>query len=337
MINEIKIEKLILHILDPSVGLPVLSEEEHPYSGEIFEFIRFHIEKIFNDVNIKKSFFTDDNNHMKDLCMDISNNTDLFIEKTKEFSKTMYNLLVQNVDIPPCDLICSLFKGDDKAYLGFFIFNYKPSYIHYVKELETGRLNTVIKQNTTLPNTNQKIDEFFIIDLEDYSILLKEKKYEINGEKEYYISKYLLKSIDLLSDKAKIDIVNKVSKKIVKDYYEDDVTKLAEIKSTMVQSIEESNSVDVDSIKTNVFKNNLDIQRIYDEEIDKKGLTDKIIPVNENLSKKISKTQRLVMDNGIEIKVPIEYLTGDDEIEFLNNPDGTISVLLKNIRGIQGK
>lgn len=337
MINEINIEKIVLHILDPSIGLPVLSEEEHPYNGEIIEFIKTHIERIFNDINIKKSFFHDENNQVKNLCIDISNESDLFIEKTKEFSGMMYNLLAQNVSIPPCDLICSLFKGDGKKYLGFFIFNYKTSYIHYVEELETGRLNTVVKQSTTLPNINQTIDEFFIIDLEDYSILLKEKKYEINEEKEYYLSKYLLKSVDMLSDKAKVDIVNKVSKKIVKDYYEDDVTKLAEIKSAMVESVEKTESIDVDHIKTKVFKNNLDIQRIYDEEIQKKGLVDKTIEVNENLSKKIPKTQKLVMDNGIEIKVPIEYLTGIDQVEFLNNPDGTISVLLKNIRNIKGK
>lgn len=337
MINEINIEKLILHILDPSIGLPVLSEEEHPHSGETIEFIKTHIEKIFKDINVKQSFFSDDNNQVKILCEDIKSNNDLFIERTKDLSQMMYDLLTQNVDIPPYDLICSLFKGDDKTYLGFFIFNYKTSYIHYVEELETGRLNTVIKQNTTLANLNQKIDQFFIIDLEDFSILLKEKKYEINGEKDYYLSKHLLNSIDSLSNKAKVDIVNRVSKKIVKDYYDDDVAKLAEIKSTMVESIEETNSIDVDFIKTKVFKNNLDIQKIYEEEIDNKGLKDKFIAVNENLSKRIAKTQKLTMDNGIEIKVPIEYLAGDEMIEFLNNSDGTISVLLKNIKGIKGK
>ena len=337
MIEEINIDKIILHILDPSVGLPVFSEEEHPYSGEIVEFMKIHIEKIFSDINIKKSFFKNEDNKVKQSSLDVLNNPDLFIEKTKEIAGNMYNLLAQNVDIPPYDLICSLFKGDGKSYLGFFIFNYKTSYIHYVEELETGRLNTVVKQSTTLSNINQKIDEFFIIDLEDFSILLKEKRYDINGEKEFYLSTYLLKSTDVLSDKGKLDIVNKVSKKIVKDFYNDDVVKLAEIKTAMVESVEQTESVDVDYVKTQVFKNNPDVQRIYDEEIEKKGLVDKTINVDANLIKKISKTQKLVMDNGIEIKVPIEYLNGSDTVEFLNNPDGTISVLLKNIRGIEGK
>lgn len=337
MINEINIEKTILHILDPSIGMPVLSEEEHPHDGEINEFISLHIENIFNDINTKKSSFIGQNNQVKNLCMDIVNDTDSFIENTKAFSTMMYNLIEANMSIPPCDLICSLFKGDDKKYLGFFIFNYKVSYIHYLEEMDSGRLNTVVKQTTTLPNTNQKLDQFFIVNLDDFSILLKEKKYEINEEKDYYLSKYLLKSEDILSDKAKMDIVSKVSKKIVKDYYDDDIAKHAEIKSVMVESVEETDFIDVDEVKKKVFKDNMDVQRIYDEEVIRKGLSDKTIEVNENLSKKISKIQKLVMDNGIEIKIPIEYLKGDEKIEFLNNPDGSISVLLKDIRDIKGK
>ena len=44
MIETINIEKIILHILDPSVGLAVLSQEEHPDSGETIEFLDGHIE-----------------------------------------------------------------------------------------------------------------------------------------------------------------------------------------------------------------------------------------------------------------------------------------------------
>ena len=43
------------------------------------------------------------------------------------------------------------------------------------------------------------------------------------------------------------------------------------------------------------------------------------------------------MDNGIEIKIPIEYLSSIEKIEFLNNPDGSLSILLKDIRDIEGK
>lgn len=335
--NGIKIEKMILHILDNSVGMPVLSEKEHPYSGDIMEFMTTHIEKTFNDINIKKASFNTQENTVKNLCIAVSEDSSSFVEKTKEFAQLMYNIMVENTTIPPCDLICSLFHRDGEKYLGFFILNYKPSYIHYVDESESIRINTVIKQQTTLPNENQKIDECIIVNLNDYSILLKEQKYEIDGEKEFYISKYLLKSDSILSDKEKIDIVNKVSKKIIKDYYENDIKKMAEVKSALVESVEDSGSIDIEHVKSKAFKNNYELQNVYEEEMEKRGLTEKIIEVNENLDKKLPRTQKLVTDDGIEIKVPTSYLTDGNKIEFLNNPDGTISILLKNIRDIQGK
>ena len=336
-IDRINIEKIILHILDNSIGIPALSEEEHPYSGEIMEFLEIHIEKVFNDINIKKAFFDSGENPVKNICIDISKDNDKFIIKTKEFAQLMYNIMAENPSIPSCDLICILFNGDGRKYLGFFILNYKTSYIHYIEESDNKRVNKVIQQKTTLPNVNQKIDEFIIADLEDYSILLKQKKYEINGEKEYYISKYLLHSKDMLSDKEKIDIVNKASKKIVRDYCEDDVTKMAEIKNAIVESVEESDTIDIDHIKTKAFNENIELQNIYEEEIEKRGLTEKTIEVNEPLYKKIPRKQKLIIDEDIEIKIPVSYLTGDDKIEFINNTDGTVSIILKSIKDIQGK
>ncbi len=37
------------------------------------------------------------------------------------------------------------------------------------------------------------------------------------------------------------------------------------------------------------------------------------------------------MDNGIELIVPLDVYRNGDLIEFVNNPDGTVSIMLKNI------
>lgn len=336
-IETIKIKKIILHILDTSVEIPVLSEKEHPQNIDVMDFLETHIEKAFNDINIKETYFDSEENMVRNLSNDISKDSNKFVEKTKEFANHMFKIMRENPSIPSCDLICILFEKNNKPYLGFFILTYKSSYIHFIEELEDKRINKVVKHKTTLPNKNQRINEFIIINLQDFSILLKEKKYEINGQREYYLSKHLLKSKDTLSNKEKIDVIDKVSKKIVKDYYEDDVKKIGEIKKAIVESVEETNTIDINYVKNEAFNKNLDLQNIYEEEIKSKGLEEKIIKINEPLYKKIPKTQKLVTDNGIEIKVPVSYLSNKNKIEFITNTDGTISILFKNISNIQGK
>lgn len=45
--------------------------------------------------------------------------------------------------------------------------------------------------------------------------------------------------------------------------------------------------------------------------------------------------QKLKLDNGIEITIPLDLFYDPDVIELSNNPDGTISVTIKNIESIK--
>jgi hypothetical protein len=44
-----------------------------------------------------------------------------------------------------------------------------------------------------------------------------------------------------------------------------------------------------------------------------------------------------VVDNGIEIHVPMERVNQDDFIEFQTTADGMIQIVLKNIEKLEGK
>ena len=57
--------------------------------------------------------------------------------------------------------------------------------------------------------------------------------------------------------------------------------------------------------------------------------------INHQQNEEYYKQQRLVTDTGIEIKVPVSEYDNKDKIEFITNPDGTISILIKNIKTIR--
>lgn len=48
-------------------------------------------------------------------------------------------------------------------------------------------------------------------------------------------------------------------------------------------------------------------------------------------------SQHLYTDTGIEIKIPMEQYKNPQSVEFITNPDGTISVLIKNIEHLEAK
>ncbi len=44
--EEIRIKKAIVHILDSTIGMPVLSDEELDFGSEFSDFLKEHISKI---------------------------------------------------------------------------------------------------------------------------------------------------------------------------------------------------------------------------------------------------------------------------------------------------
>lgn len=337
MESNIIIKKLIVHVLDGSVGTPVLSDLEYDIDPEIKEYIEKHIFKLFKDIDLKKVYFENNDNEVRQNCLRLKKGESDFVEVSKEIASKIYRLMNQNPDIPSADLIFVLFKLDNVDNIGIFKFNYKESYIHFLQEGQEGRVVNIIKQRTALPAPTQKIDEGIMINMDDFSILLKEKKYEIDGEKQFYLSRKILESTDVLSGKEKIDIINKASKKIVKKYCNDDVTKIAEIRNAIAESVEDGNIINIEEVGDKVFAGNPEMQKIYTEEIEKRGLKEKSVPVSENLEKRVMKKQRLVTSDGIEIKLPASFLSRQDKVEFISNIDGTISIILKNISEIEDK
>ena len=55
---------------------------------------------------------------------------------------------------------------------------------------------------------------------------------------------------------------------------------------------------------------------------------------NKKTTRRFEK-QHITTDTGIEIKIPMEQYKSGDSVEFITNPDGTISVLLKNVGKIK--
>ena len=80
-----------------------------------------------------------------------------------------------------------------------------------------------------------------------------------------------------------------------------------------------------------------DLRNAFQEQMEKYDMVkEEVIPQSENTTRKYQK-QHLFTDTGIEIKIPMEQYREAKNIEFITNPDGTISVLIKNIEHLQAK
>lgn len=285
--EDIKLDKAILHILDTNHGAPVLSAQELDIDKDVSDFLTKHIAKVQNDGDIKKAWFNPDGSAVYDLCTRLCQDEAMFTEVSIELAQRLFSIMRQHPLIPSGDVIFCLFAAAGARYFGLLKLNYRSSYIHYVANADAGSINSLIKQKTTLPGEAQKADECVFVNLGDLGLSLLEKQYEICDKKEYYLAKYFLKCRSELSCAQKLQILDKTVGKISRKHLDKDFDKVTKLRSCLAESMEETNEIKVDQVAERVFGGNTACK--------------------------------------------------EEVMEFINNPDGTISILIKNVNKVANK
>lgn len=336
-IEDIRIANAIVHILDSTVGMPVLADNVLEHGSDFLEFVKTHIAKIIDSDEKKSCSFMKEESAVFSLIEDWSD--EKFVFASQEIAKILYEIMNKNIDIPAADLLVVEYSIEQHSYLALLKMNYRSSYTHTTNSDPWGNNNDLIKQKAILPGKNQRLWEAALIDLEDYSLKVIEKKYEVNGAKANYFSSMFLKCKGGLSPKTKLAIVNRTVEDVQKKYYNESeqFEVRMEAKSIINQELEESGQLDVPKVIEKIFKGNDSMLEEVQEKLDKWNITkEPVAPENPNTTKKYIK-QHLLTDTGIEIKIPMEEYNNKEKIEFITNQDGSISVLIKNVGSITSK
>ena len=337
--EDIRIKHVIVHILDSTIGMPVLSDTELEYGSEVAEFLKEHIARISSGDDAKECRFYKEQSevyHILDTYADED-----FVAVSKDIATMLYEIMNSNIDIPPADLMVVRFKEGEDEYLALLKMNYKSLYTHRTMALEDGEGNSneIIRHKSILPSESQRLTEAAIIRLDDLALWVIEKKYEVNGEKTDYFSFLFLKCSAHLSHKSKLSIVSRAVESIQKEGFDETerFEKQMRAKSIIQEEIEEKGGFVVEELAERIFDEQPELKVAFQDKMEKYNMVkEEIQPQSENTVRKYQ-SQHLFTDTGIEIKIPMEQYKNPKSVEFITNPDGTISVLIKNIEHLEAK
>ena len=333
--DEIIIRNAIMHILDSSIGMPVLSDALLELGPDLNDFLRGHIYKIASSDDLKQCEFDDDSSMFYQFIKNF--NEDNLIAISRDMAGQLYQIMSANIDIKPADLLVVTYQYSSTKYLALLKMNYKECYVHMTySDAGLGNNNDIIKHSSALPSAGTKLSEAVLINLSDYTVEIVEKKYDINGVKTNYLSELYLQCHAKMSSKTKLNIVRKAVEEINKKYYEDDLDKHMESKSILHNEIIEQGAIQAEVIGDKLFGHIPEIKEEFTEKLEKYNLHEEEVKLqNKSTTKRLEK-QYLTTDTGIEINIPMEEYD-NNHIEFITNVDGTISVLIKNIGKITSK
>ena len=337
--DDIRIKHIIIHILDPTIGMPVLSDTELEFGSEVAEFVREHIGKVCAGDDAKECRFYEKESEVYKLLSEYREEE--FVGISQEIAGLLYEIMSGNIDIPPADFMVAQFREGEEEYLALLKMNYKAMYTHRTMPFSEGEGNSneLIRHKSLLPPQTQRLTEAAVVCLSDLSLQVVEKKYEVNGEKTDYFSFLFLKCSAHLSHKSKLSIVGRAVESVQRDGLAENerFERQMRAKSIIQEEIEENGCFAVEEIAEKIFEGEPELRTAFQDKMEKYNMVKETIePKSENTMRKYQ-SQHLFTDTGIEIKIPMEQYKNPKSVEFITNPDGTVSVLIKNIEHLEAK
>lgn len=333
--DEIIIRTGIVHILDGEKGEPVLSKEALDLTQDINDFFRDHIYKLLSEDELKQCHFGDEKNQV---YQDFVSYDEKDLKKSSTgIAEALYNIMNANVSIPSADVAFITYQVNGQKFLAMLKFNYKTSLQHKTVDKKGNRQNQIVICRESLSASVTKLNEAVIMDMDNKTFRMIEKKYEINGIKENYLSACFLGCDTSISEKRKTEIIMKICDKVNKKFDVEDPDSIMETKRVLYKQIEEDGKIDIEKAGNDLFASKPALKEHFDELVNRTSIKNQmVVPESEKTIKKLE-SYTLKTDTGIEVKLPTFVYDDTDCFRIKHHTDGSISIEICNIQKMEVK
>ncbi|MGT2883899.1 nucleoid-associated protein [Streptococcus ferus] len=231
------------------------------------------------------------------------------------------------------DLIFIQFDKDGVSYFAFLRLALREHLAHIIGEESPIQ----ITQNN-LPSAAQTPDEALVVNLTSRQYYLIEKRIKHNGSFANYFSENLLQVTPEQSVKKSIKTLEHTAQKIAENFNQDDFTFQSKMKSVIYDHLEGEEELSPEKLADQLFDSNLTARLSFVDQV-KETIPEpiNISDIDHSRQTKKLENQKLSLSNGIEMLVPTRVFQDAESVEFIQNQDGTYSILIKNIQDIQSK
>lgn len=328
------IKQAILHVLDTSLDTPVLSEACLELTADTTAFLTQHVEKAVASDDKKIGTFGAESPFLSWPLHEL----DSFAATTGEIALRLFQYMRIYPDIPAADVLMMQAELGGVPYFLLLKLNYRESYIHYLQAEGESRRTAIIRQRTVLPAPGGKAVEAGLVNLSSGEVTVIEKKFDIDGKKDFYFSSRFLDCSAALTEKQKLQEIKKAAQSVTEMFGAPEEApgprpKRAESRAAAVlcEKLDGEEPVRVTDLCEELCGENPAAREEFTRLLREKHVEpEDTVQVAPAAVRRMEK-QSLRTPDGVEVKIPVR-LYESDAVEFINNPDGTISLLIKNIQ-----
>lgn len=323
---EVAINQTILHVLDTTLDAPILSGSCMELTAEKTAYLQAHIERLFASDDLRSCHFLAESAFRSEM----EQNHD-FIDFSCRIAGVMFDYMHAHPTIPSADLAVVDFSSQGAPWLAVLKLNYKNGYTHYTENAGSRAVNSIIQQRACLPTQSGKVDEGALIDLQEGAIRLLEKKYEIDGRKDFYLSSVVFQCSQTPPDKKKLAVIQQAAAQAVQEAYDEQEHVEAQV-AMLIRNQAVDNKISVEAVRQQLQEEFPLAAVPFDDYIEKSAVVEPAEPVTVTPARiRRMESRSIRSQSGIEVKIPTELISSIEDVEFINDPDGTVSLLIKHV------
>lgn len=337
-VNDININEAVIHILDNNSMEPILNEYKLEMEEDTYKFIYKHIEKCFNDEELKYAKFNEERNIVKEVVQDYLNgeNNDL-ITFSKELSRQLFSIMKGNVNIPSCDLIVASIITDQGPMIAILKMDYVKNFTHEIEFVDNKIGIGIVPQSAGLPGSSQKIQKAAFIkpikeeDTYNLMVLDKQKKSKEDDEygANYFINSFLGCTI-IANERDMTKTFLKAAETWTRKNFVEDAVTAEKVRTTVKGKLKEEDIVNIDELSHELFKDEPKTKEEFCTFVKAQGLNDDV-QVDKTWVEKKLKRVRLKIDKDIDLYINEEVYHDNNKFEIQRNGDGSINMIIKHV------
>ncbi|MGT2852103.1 nucleoid-associated protein [Streptococcus pasteurianus] len=323
---DLYIKRIVIHQFTPNDTELILSDQLLTITPRIDEYFRKKLSKVFSD-EAKRGMFAEDNVFLSYLSDDL-------MESSVKIAQLWKEEFVISENQKTNDLVFIQFDKDGVEHFASLRIALKENFTHISSDSESP---IKVTQNN-LPSAAQTPDEALVINCSNHHYYLIEKRVKHNGSFANYFSENLLQVQPEQSVKKSIKMVEQTAQKIAESFQQDDFAFQSKMKAAIHKNLEEEQELSPEKLADQLFDSNLTARLTFVDEL-KESIPEPIQVADIDHSRQTKKleNQKLSLSNGIQLIVPNNVYDDAESVEFIQNPNGTYSILIKNIEDIQNK
>lgn len=329
-INEIIINKVYISALDKENDALMLSEAELVINEQTYEYFEKHILRCIKDDEAKPGKFEGGVNIVRELCKEIFEDKDEFLVSSKKLSQFLYKCMKNDEKELPGDFAVCHCDSQQGVFLALLKLNYSNSYSHFYKLDEDVVTLDIGVSKTGLPGLGQKLSRAVFIrkpisQEEEYDFLTFDK--QLDG----YFCQAFLRVSPIRDRRENTRIIQKTSEDFARRAFKDNAQEAEGFRKKITETLMQEDKLNLNALSENLLPSE-EKRTEYKAALLNEGISETDVFIDKEWAEKKLKKKRLKVDKSIDLYIDDEVYNDKNKFQIKRNGDGTIDIILKNIK-----